>query len=129
MCSIKFSQVNCHIKMEYQTFANRLCLHHQGLTRWHVVILYIHRVCSWLWGINVPVSFIPWRWTPRVSETWDDSSIFSRLILEKNSMHTVPMKASNHIQWSLDLSFPDAFSRIHRSIAMVPERILFKLWR
>jgi hypothetical protein len=40
------------------------------------------------------------------------------------------MRSINHwIQWNLYLSFPDnSFSRIRRSISMVPERILFKLW-
>jgi hypothetical protein len=34
-----------------------------------------------------------------------------------------------HIQWNLYLSFPDnSFSRIHHSISMVPEQILFQLW-
>jgi hypothetical protein len=34
-----------------------------------------------------------------------------------------------HTQWNLYLSFPDnSFSRIHLSISMVPERILFQLW-
>jgi hypothetical protein len=32
-------------------------------------------------------------------------------------------------QWNLYLLFPDnSFSRIHRSISMVPERIIFQLW-
>jgi hypothetical protein len=39
------------------------------------------------------------------------------------------MRILTLIQWNLDLSFPDnSFSRICRSISMVPERILFKLW-
>jgi hypothetical protein len=34
-----------------------------------------------------------------------------------------------YVQWNLYLSFPDnSFSRIHRSISMVPEQILFQLW-
>jgi hypothetical protein len=34
-----------------------------------------------------------------------------------------------YIQWNLYLSFPDnSFSRIHRSICMVPEQIIFQLW-
>jgi hypothetical protein len=34
-----------------------------------------------------------------------------------------------YIQWNLYLSFPDnSFSRIRRSIYMVPEQILFQLW-
>lgn len=60
MHSIKFAQVICHIKVGYQMFANNLCLHHQGLTWWHVIMLYIHRVlvCSLLWGINMCGSVI-----------------------------------------------------------------------
>jgi hypothetical protein len=39
-------------------------------------------------------------------------------------------KCGNVLQWNLDLSFPDiSFSQIHRSISVVPEQILFKLWK
>jgi hypothetical protein len=45
------------------------------------------------------------------------------------SAYSLTMKTEVVVQWNLYLSFPDnSFSRIRRSISMVPERILFQLW-
>jgi hypothetical protein len=42
---------------------------------------------------------------------------------------TLAVQPRLNIRWNLYLSFPDnSFSRIRRSISMVPERILFQLW-
>jgi hypothetical protein len=60
------------------------------------------------------------------SDQWTLVQVNSVSIFTITCMFTPRTQQSPHIQWHLYLSFPDnSFSRIRRSISMVPERILW----